>query len=70
MLGREGDLIRKTFLVTAYYCLAAGAVGYIRIHGLGLHIGTAALAVTLLIVAATIAWMRRHNRRLPEPTDL
>ena len=70
LLGREGDLIRKTFLVTAYYCLAAGAVGYIRIHGLGLHIGTAALAVTLLIVAATIAWMRRHDRRLPEPTDL
>lgn len=56
--------------MTAYYCLAAGAVGYIRIHGLGLHIGTAALAVTLLIVAATIAWMRRHDRRLPEPTDL
>lgn len=26
LLGREGDLLRKTIIVTAYYCLAALAL--------------------------------------------
>jgi len=29
LTGREGDVIRKTLLVFAYYSLTAGAVGYV-----------------------------------------
>lgn len=65
LLGREGDLIRKTALVTGYYCLAAGALGYIRIHGFGANLGVLMLLVTILIVAGTILWMKRHDAKLP-----
>ncbi|MFD5868992.1 L-lactate permease [Corynebacterium sp. NPDC060344] len=54
LLGREGDLLRQTILVTTYYCLAGGAVAYLFIYGFGLNLGTvmlAALIVTLGFIA-------------------
>ena len=61
LLGREGDLIRKTILPMTYYCLTAGAVGYLWIYGFAFNAG---LVVALLVVAALVAtavWMLRKD---------
>lgn len=57
LLGREGDLLRQTILVTTYYCLAGGAVAYLFIYGFGLNLGTimlAALIAALGFIAAKL----------------
>ncbi|MFD6140917.1 L-lactate permease [Promicromonospora sp. NPDC060271] len=61
LLGREGDLIRKTILPMTYYCLAAGGIGYLWIFGFGFNAGTAVLLVVgaALVLAAT--WMLRKT---------
>lgn len=61
LLGREGDLLRKTVLVTIYYCLAAGPIAYIFIHGLGFNAGTIMLILLIVGLALLIFWLRRHN---------
>ncbi|GGK61807.1 L-lactate permease [Ornithinimicrobium pekingense] len=64
LLGREGDLIRKTALVTFYYCLVAGAVGYFMIYGAGLA-GIIHTAVLLAILVGTVWWMLNREKSLP-----
>jgi lactate permease len=63
LLGREGDLLRKTVLVTSYYCLVAGPVAYIFIHGLGLNPGT----IMLVLVIAGLALLARRLMRQDAP---
>ncbi|HEX6248896.1 MAG TPA: L-lactate permease [Nocardioidaceae bacterium] len=53
LLGREGDVIRKTIIPMTYYTLAAGALLYVWIFGLGFNIGT----VLLILVLATLAYI-------------
>lgn len=65
LLGREGDLIRKTVLVTIYYCLAAGAIGYLLIHGLGGNVGTIELILLMAGLAGLVVWIRRDDRARP-----
>lgn len=60
LLGREGDLLRKTVIVTTYYCLAGGAVAYLFIHGVGLNLGTLML---VLLVAGLAVIARRLSRQ-------
>lgn len=48
LLGREGDLIRKTIIPTVYYCLTAGAISFIWINGFGLNAGSLLLVLVLL----------------------
>lgn len=59
LLGREGDLLRKTIIVTTYYCLAGGAITYLFIHGFGLNIGTIMLALLLAVLGALVVWILR-----------
>ncbi|MDR8019209.1 L-lactate permease [Nesterenkonia aerolata] len=65
LLGREGDLIRKTALITAYYCALGGVVAYLWINGFGANLGTAALIVVLTVLTGIVLWMIRRDRRLP-----
>ncbi|WP_298585373.1 L-lactate permease [uncultured Kocuria sp.] len=60
LLGREGDLLRKTIIVTTYYCLAGGAVAYLFIHGVGFNLGTVML---VLLVAGLAVLARRLTRQ-------
>lgn len=55
LLGREGDLIRKTIIPMTYYCLAAGSIGYMWIFGVGLNAGTFVF-VALLVALLVTAW--------------
>ncbi|HET8795717.1 MAG TPA: L-lactate permease [Arthrobacter sp.] len=61
LLGREGDLLRKTIIITTYYCLGAGTLAYLFIHGLGLNLGTAMLVLLLAGMALIVGWMRRQS---------
>ncbi|MFF0943867.1 L-lactate permease [Kocuria sp. CPCC 205300] len=65
LLGREGDLLRKTVLVTTYYCLVAGPVAYIFIHGFGLNPGT----IMLVLVIAGLALLARRLMRQDTPVE-
>ncbi|GAB3253863.1 L-lactate permease [Arthrobacter pigmenti] len=61
LLGREGDLLRKTIIITTYYCLAAGPLAYVFIHGLGLNLGTFMLVLLLATLALLVGWMKRQR---------
>lgn len=66
LLGREGDLLRKTIIVTTYYCLAGGIVAYLFIHGLGFNAGTIMLVLFLGGLALLARWLMRHHVPMAE----
>jgi lactate permease len=66
LLGREGDIIRKTIIPTAYYCLAAGALSYLWIFGIGLNVGTF-LMIALLVTLAVVAVRMWRSPGAPNP---
>lgn len=66
LLGREGDLIRKTALVTLYYCLVAGGVGYFMLYGFTV-IGTIHAVLVLALLGGAVFWMLNREKRLPAP---
>jgi lactate permease len=61
LLGREGDLIRKTILPMTYYCLATGGMGYLWIFGFGLNVGTVVLLVVVAALVLVATWMLRKT---------
>ncbi|ANS77444.1 L-lactate permease [Serinicoccus hydrothermalis] len=63
LLGREGDLIRKTALVTAFYCLAAGALSYLAIYGIGFNLGLLQLVALIALLVGLAVWARRRDAR-------
>jgi lactate permease len=70
LLGREGDLIRKTTIVAIYYLLFAGALSYIQINGLGPNIGTLQLALVLAGIAAITVRIRSAASEPASEEDL
>ena len=60
LLGREGDLIRKTIIPTVYYCLAAGAISFIWIFGFGFNAGTIQLVLLVLALVLVVVWLSRR----------
>lgn len=65
LLGREGDLIRKTFLVCMYYCLAAGSITFLLLHGVGANFGTLTLGILVVLLAGATMWMIRRGDGRP-----
>jgi lactate permease len=61
LLGREGDLLRKTIIVTLYYCVAAGTISYLFIYGFGINLGTFALIALVVALALIVRWMMRQK---------
>ena len=70
LLGREGDLLRKTILVTLYYCFAAGSISFIFIYGLGFNLGSIMLVLLMTTLGLIVRWMLRQKAAVlaPEPT--
>lgn len=66
LLGREGELIRKTVIPMTYYCLAAGALAYIWIFGFGLNVGSVLLLVLLAVLLGLAVVMHRSPGK-PNP---
>lgn len=65
LLGREGDLIRKTALVTLYYCLVAGGIGYFMIYGVTV-IGIIHAIIVLGLLVGALFWMLNREKNLPQ----
>lgn len=63
LIGREGDLIRKTVLPTIYYCLMAGGLSLVAIYGFGANVSTLWLLILLAGVVALILALRRSPGR-------
>ncbi|GAA1756660.1 L-lactate permease [Streptomonospora arabica] len=77
LVGREGDLIRQTFIPMTYYLLTAGALTYLMAYGLSLNAGLLMLALILGALAALVVLIRRTPRggapgrgRTPTGTDV
>ena len=72
LLGREGDLLRKTILVTLYYCIAAGSISFIFIYGLGFNLGSIMLVLLMTTLGLIVRWMLRQKAAVlaPEPTHV
>jgi lactate permease len=66
LVGREGDLIRKTILPTIYYCLMAGGLSLVAIYGLGANLSTLWLALLLAALVGIVLAMRRSPGK-PNP---
>lgn len=64
LLGREGDLIRMTIIPTIYYCVMAGALSYISVHGVGLNIGSMLLLTVALGLVLTARFLTRDAYQL------
>lgn len=62
LLGREGDLIRKTALVTAYYCIVAGGVSFLWIYGFGLNLGLIQLVLLVALLAGLAFWALSRDK--------
>ncbi len=65
LVGREGDLIRKTAIPMTYYLLAAGSVAMIWHYGLTLHLGTLTLAA--MAVGGAVWGLRIRRAPAPQP---
>ncbi|WP_051298034.1 L-lactate permease [Brevibacterium album] len=63
LLGREGDIIRKTVLPMLVYSLTAGCLAYIYLWGPGLNLGTILMGVILLGVLTTFFLLTREKPR-------
>jgi lactate permease len=67
LMGREGDLIRKTILPTIYYCLMAGGLSLVAIYGVGANLSTLWLALLLgALVGLVLALRRSPGKQNPE----
>ena len=60
LVGKEGDVIRKTLLPFVYYALISGAIGY-GIVNLGSGIINAGFIIVGLIIATFIYLINRHG---------
>jgi lactate permease len=66
LVGREGDLIRKTILPTIYYCLFAGGLSLVAIYGFGANLSTLWLVIVLAAIVGIVLAMRRSPGK-PNP---
>ncbi len=64
LLGKEGNIIRKTLIPTAFYVIFAGGIGFVLINGVGYNLGT--FMVMIVIVAAIFAFYKgsEKNRKI------
>ncbi|WP_096201411.1 L-lactate permease [Bacillus sp. FJAT-45350] len=62
VVGREGSLIRKTMIPTAYYLLFAGGIGFVMVHGFGFNLGTGILIVVAAIIVTAIVKGSQQNK--------
>jgi lactate permease len=64
LVGREGDLLRRTAIALGYYVFAAGAVAALLVAGPGANTGTAMAGVLVVIGVGVLVRARRD--RSPE----
>lgn len=66
LVGREGELIRRTSIPMLVYSLAAGALAFIGLNGLGFNAGTVVLTA-LIVGLIIVVMMTRRSPGKPLP---
>lgn len=61
LIGREGELIRRTSIPMLVYALTAGALAFIGINGLGANAGTVVLCAIIVGLAVLVVLARRSS---------
>ncbi|MBU8905521.1 L-lactate permease [Desertibacillus haloalkaliphilus] len=64
LVGKEGNLIRKTLIPTTYYVFFAGGIGFVALNGFGFNIGT--LMVTIVVSGAVFAFIKGSQKQREE----
>src|SRR5699024_1042896 len=59
LVGREGELIRRTSIPMLVYSLGAGAIAFVGLNGLGMNAGTVILTALIVGLGAVIVLVRR-----------
>lgn len=54
MIGKEGTIIAKLLIPTAFYLVFAGAIGFVWINGIGFNIGTIIVLIVLVVIVGLI----------------
>ncbi|TVT27337.1 L-lactate permease [Salinicoccus cyprini] len=60
LIGKEGTLISRLLIPTAFYLVLAGAVGYVWVNGLGLNIG---LFLIIAVLTVLLTMILRSQKR-------
>ncbi|WP_462421441.1 L-lactate permease [Salinicoccus sp. Marseille-QA3877] len=61
MIGKEGTIIAKLLIPTAFYLVFAGALGFVWINGIGFNIGTIIVLIMLVVI---IGFILRSYRKV------
>lgn len=56
MMGKEGSVITKLLIPTAFYIIFAGAIGFVWINGIGFNTGSVIIAAILIIIITGILY--------------
>jgi lactate permease len=62
LIGKEGNLIRKTLIPMTFYVIFAGGIGYVAINGIGLNAGTFVLAGVAGFILTFIVKGQKQNK--------
>ncbi|WP_044339818.1 L-lactate permease [Rossellomorea aquimaris] len=63
LIGKEGNLIRKTLIPMGFYVVFAGGIGYVLINGIGFNIGTLILGVIVVLLVSFIVKGQKQNKK-------
>ncbi|WP_344308702.1 L-lactate permease [Brevibacterium samyangense] len=63
LLGREGDVIRRTAIPMLAYAFLAGILAYIGLNGFGFNVGTILLVVYVVALVAVLIGLNRSKGR-------
>ena len=61
LLGREGEILRKTALPMVVYSLLAGSIAFMMVFGGGLNLGTIVFALLVIGLVTAFFTLRRTN---------
>src|SRR5699024_11854505 len=59
LVGREGELIRRTSIPMLVYSLGAGAIAFVGLNGLGMNAGMVILTALIVGLGVVIVLARR-----------
>lgn len=62
LIGKEGNLIRKTLIPMTFYVILAGSIGYVFLNGFGFNIGTVLFVLIIVgIIGACISGSKKNK---------
>lgn len=62
LIGKEGNLIRKTLIPMTFYVIFAGGIGYVAINGIGLNPGTIVLTGVAVFIITFLVKGQKQNK--------